>query len=65
MPTYSYKCNECGHQFDIRQSIKDDKLTDCPECKKDNALTKLITAGGGFQLKGKGWFGKSKTTSGY
>lgn len=64
MPTYTYKCNECDHQFDIRQSMNDDKLTTCPECDKE-ALSKVIVPGNGFQLKGKGWFGKSKTTSGY
>lgn len=64
MPTYTYKCDECEHQFDIRQSMSDDKLTTCPECEKES-LSKIITPGAGFQLKGKGWFGNSKTTSGY
>ena len=58
MPTYTYKCNECEHQFDIRQSINDDKLKDCPECEKKESLVKLITGGSGFQLKGNGWFNK-------
>lgn len=65
MPTYTYKCSECTHQFDIMQKMSDEKLTICPSCKKEGSLSKLITAGGGFQLKGKGWFGKSKTTKGY
>lgn len=31
--TYVYKCLECGHTFEIKQSIKDyDKTTLCPEC---------------------------------
>lgn len=57
MPTYTYKCKECDHQFDVVQRMTDDKLTECPECKKEE-LTKIITPGasGGFQLKGKGWF---------
>jgi len=57
MPTYSYKCKECNHEFDIQQRMSDDKLTECPECKKEE-LVKVITPtiGGGFQLKGKGWF---------
>ena len=57
MPTYTYKCKECEHQFDIRQSMSEAKLTDCPECKKV-ALEKIITGGGGFQLKGNGWYNK-------
>jgi len=37
--------------------MSDNKLTECPECKKEE-LTKIMTPGasGGFQLKGKGWF---------
>lgn len=57
MPTYTYKCSSCTHQFDIRQSMSDDKLKECPECKKLD-LEKIITPGNGFQLKGNGWFNK-------
>lgn len=57
MPTYSYKCDSCEHQFDIIQKMSDDKLTTCPECEKES-LVKIITGGAGFQLKGKGWTGK-------
>lgn len=32
MPTYSYKCTQCGHAFDIQQSFADASLTVCPEC---------------------------------
>ncbi|WP_053352287.1 FmdB family zinc ribbon protein [Leucobacter musarum] len=32
MPTYAYRCSECGHAFDIYQSFSDDALTVCPEC---------------------------------
>ena len=65
MPTYTYQCRECEHEFDIRQSMSDDRLTDCPECEKKESLQKIIRQTNGFQLKGKGWFGNSKTTSGY
>jgi putative FmdB family regulatory protein len=44
--------------------MSDEKLKTCPECSKDE-LNKVITATGGFQLKGSGWFGNSKTTKGY
>ena len=27
MPTYSYKCTECGNAFDIQQSFTDDSLS--------------------------------------
>ncbi|MEG3614372.1 FmdB family zinc ribbon protein [Isoptericola haloaureus] len=32
MPTYAYRCADCGHAFDIRQAFTDDALTVCPEC---------------------------------
>lgn len=32
MPTYAYRCADCGHAFDVYQSFSDDALTACPEC---------------------------------
>lgn len=32
MPTYAYRCADCGHAFDIYQSFSDSALTECPEC---------------------------------
>jgi putative FmdB family regulatory protein len=32
MPTYSYRCTECGTAFDIQQAFTDDALTECPSC---------------------------------
>ncbi len=32
MPTYSYRCTECGEAFDIVQSFSDEALTVCPAC---------------------------------
>ena len=32
MPTYEYRCKDCGHTFDAYQSFTDDALTECPEC---------------------------------
>lgn len=31
MPTYSYRCTECGTAFDIQQAFTDDSLTVCPQ----------------------------------
>lgn len=55
MPTYEYKCDNCGHQFEIYQSMKDDKLTKCPVCGKE-ALKRLIGTGGGVIFKGSGFY---------
>lgn len=53
MPTYSYKCGECGHAFDIHQSFSDDALTVCPEC--GGALHKVFGAVG-VTFKGSGFY---------
>lgn len=55
MPTYEYKCENCGYQFDIIQSMKDTPLTECPECHK-NKLKKLISGGAGLIFKGTGFY---------
>lgn len=55
MPTYTYRCEQCNHEFEERQSIKDDALTECPECKEPK-LKRVITAGSSFILKGDGWY---------
>lgn len=52
MPTYSYKCTECDHSFDIVQSIADASLTACPSCsgalRKVFGLTGVTFNGSGF-----------------
>ncbi|MEP7147084.1 MAG: zinc ribbon domain-containing protein [bacterium] len=55
MPTYDYKCENCKHQFEIYQSMKDEKLTTCPDCGK-NALRRLIGSGSGLIFKGSGFY---------
>lgn len=54
MPTYSYKCNDnkCNHSFEIKQSIKEESLKDCPICN-NKTLEKQIT-NGNFILTGIG-----------
>ncbi|MFF1635140.1 FmdB family zinc ribbon protein [Leifsonia sp. NPDC058248] len=32
MPTYAYRCRDCGTAFDIQQAFTDDALTVCPTC---------------------------------
>ncbi|NBQ97525.1 MAG: FmdB family transcriptional regulator, partial [Microbacteriaceae bacterium] len=29
MPTYSYKCSSCAHEFDIQQSINEEAKSVC------------------------------------
>ena len=55
MPTYQYRCSDCGHEFEVIQSMKEDKLKTCPECGKD-ALQRLIGSGSGLIFKGSGFY---------
>ena len=42
MPIYTYRCENCGVQFERQQSFTDATLKTCPECRK-KALKKVIT----------------------
>ena len=53
MPTYSYGCRACGHQFDQFQKFSDDPLTVCPECGGE--IRRLIH-NVGVVFKGSGWY---------
>jgi putative FmdB family regulatory protein len=53
MPTYSYRCTECGHAFDIQQAFTDDSLTVCPSCS--GHLRKLFSAVG-VTFNGSGFY---------
>ncbi len=55
MPTYEYKCNNCGHAFEKFHSIMAAPIKKCPECGK-NAVERLISAGGGIIFKGSGFY---------
>lgn len=51
MPTYEYKCTDCGHVWETEQRVSDLPLTSCPVCGKETAkrlisLTSFVLAGG-------------------
>jgi putative FmdB family regulatory protein len=54
MPVYTYRCENCGVQFDRHQKFSDPPLTRCPECNK-KALKKVI-APVGIVFKGSGFY---------
>jgi putative FmdB family regulatory protein len=53
MPTYSYRCDTCGHQFDAVQRFSDAALTECPECA---APIRRVIQPVGVVFKGSGWY---------
>ncbi|MSZ43365.1 MAG: FmdB family transcriptional regulator [Actinobacteria bacterium] len=53
MPTYSYACKKCGHEFDVQQSITDSALTECPECSGD---LRKVFGNVGVTFKGPGFY---------
>jgi putative FmdB family regulatory protein len=53
MPTYSYHCDTCGHDFDTVQKFADDPLKECPEC---SALIRRVIQPVGVVFKGSGWY---------
>lgn len=54
MPIYTYRCENCGVQFERRQKFSDDPLKRCPECNK-NALRKVYLPVG-IVFKGSGFY---------
>ncbi|MDO8541856.1 MAG: zinc ribbon domain-containing protein [Opitutaceae bacterium] len=55
MPTYEYVCQKCGHAFEAFQSMRDEPLKKCPECRKP-ALKRLVGSGAGLIFKGTGFY---------
>lgn len=64
MPTYDYKCLDCGHTFEHFQRITEDPLDQCPVCS--GHVKRLIGAGSTPIFKGSGFYQtdyKNKSTS--
>lgn len=54
MPVYTYRCSNCGVQFDQQQKFSDAPLTRCPECDK-KTLHKVYQPVG-IVFKGSGFY---------
>ena len=55
MPTYDYKCQSCGHDWELFQSMNDSPVKSCPKCKKRKAK-RLLGMGAGIIFKGTGFY---------
>ena len=64
MPTYEYRCRDCGHTFDVWQKMTDDALTACPQC---GGQLRKVFAPPAISFKGSGFYatdhGKKKPES--
>ena len=66
MPTYEYRCKDCGEHLEVQQSFRDDPLTECPTC---SGTLKKVFQPVGIAFKGTGFYkndarsGSSKSTS--
>lgn len=54
MPIYTYRCKNCGVQFDRHQNFDDKPLTRCPECSKESLRKVFLPVG--IVFKGSGFY---------
>ena len=54
MPLYEYRCESCGHQFEVIQKFSDAPIEVCPNCKS-GPVVKLLSSPA-IQFKGSGWY---------
>jgi putative FmdB family regulatory protein len=55
MPTYEYKCEHCGFEFEHFQSISSEPIRICPKCRQETVMRK-ISGGTGLIFKGSGFY---------
>src|SRR5690348_472424 len=53
MPTYEYRCKECGEPLEVVQSFTDDALTECPAC---GGTLRKVFGNVGIAFKGSGFY---------
>ncbi|HEX9991386.1 MAG TPA: FmdB family zinc ribbon protein [Acidimicrobiales bacterium] len=61
LPTYEYRCRDCGEHLEVVQSFRDDPLTECPNC--GGSLRKVFSAIG-ISFKGSGFYKTDSRASG-
>src|SRR3954452_24543014 len=63
MPTYEYRCKECGEALEVVQAFTDDALTECPNC---GGPLRKVFGNIGITFKGSGFYktdNRSKKTA--
>ena len=54
MPIYTYRCENCGIQFEKQQSFSEQSLVRCPECSKKTLRKVYLPVG--IVFKGSGFY---------
>jgi putative FmdB family regulatory protein len=63
MPTYEYRCKDCGEHLEVVQKFTDDPLTECPAC---GGPLRKVFGNIGITFKGSGFYktdSRSKSTA--
>ena len=53
MPTYEYRCKDCGEELEVVQSFQDEALTTCPSC---GGNLRKVFGNIGITFKGSGFY---------
>ena len=59
MPTYHYRCKNCGYDFTEQQSFNDDPTTVCPKCPQEQV--RKVYSAVPPELKGHGFYRTDKS----
>ncbi len=54
MPTYEYRCPECGTDFEKFQKMSDEPGAPCPKCGAN--AERRLSGGAGLVFKGSGFY---------
>jgi putative FmdB family regulatory protein len=60
MPTYEYRCKDCGENLEVVQAFTDEALTECPYCQ--GSLKKVFNSVG-ISFKGRGFYKNDSRSS--
>ena len=63
MPTYEYECQECGHHFELFQSMSEQPVKQCPDCQ--GVVKRLLGTGAGLLFKGSGFYSTDYRSDSY
>lgn len=67
MPTYGYRCEKCGHEYDVWQSMTAEPGAACPTCGGEGKRlffpAGIVFKGGGFYKTDSRKSGESSSSS--